>query len=220
MNWEQIIQEEKQKDYFKNIINFLMEDGEKHKIYPNHKDIFNAFKYCSYDDVKFFLLGQDPYHGPGQAHGLSFSVIPGVAIPPSLQNIFKELKADLNINLPRHGCLIDWAKQGLLLNSFLTVREGQPGSHQSIGWQIFTDKIISSLNKREKPLVFILWGAHSKNKINLITNKNHLILTGSHPSPLSANKGGFFGGKYFSKTNDFLIKNNIEPINWSINNYE
>lgn len=217
MNWQSIIKKESSKDYFKQIVSFVQEDSKKHKIYPAHKDIFNAFKYCPFDKVKVFILGQDPYHNPGEAHGLSFSVLPGVKTPPSLQNIFKELKSDLNIEQPNHGCLTSWAEQGvLLLNSFLTVRQNQPGSHQNIGWHLFTDKIISILNN-ESPKVFILWGNFSRKKKQLITNKNHLIIESAHPSPLSA-YSGFFGSKPFSKSNNFLIENNIEPIDWKINN--
>lgn len=218
MNWQRILKQEQEKDYFKNIINFLIEDGKKHKIYPDHKDIFNAFKYCPLEHTKAVIIGQDVYHQPGQAHGLSFSVPVGVKPPPSLQNIFKELKSDLDINPPNHGCLINWAKHGvLLLNSSLTVREGQPGSHMEI-WRPFTDKIISILNEQNRFIVYILWGSFAKQKAKLITNNKTYLLYGTHPSPLGANQGGFFGGKYFSKTNEFLIKNNIEPINWKIEN--
>ena len=218
MNWQSIIKEESSKDYFKQITYFVQEDSKQHKIYPPHKDIFNAFKYCPFDKVKVVCLGQDPYHNPGEAHGLSFSVLPGVKLPPSLQNIFKELKNDLNIAAPNHGCLTSWAEQGvLLLNSFLTVRQNQPGSHQNIGWHIFTDKIISLLNNKNTPTVFVLWGNFAKKKKGLITNPAHLIIEGVHPSPLSA-YSGFFGSKPFSKINNFLIENNIDPINWEIDN--
>ena len=216
MNWQSIIKEESSKDYFKQISSFIQEDAKQHKIYPAHKDIFNAFKYCPFDKVKVVCLGQDPYHNPGEAHGLSFSVLPGIKLPPSLQNIFKELKSDLNINTPNHGCLTSWAEQGvLLLNSFLTVRQNQPGSHQNIGWHLFTDKIISILNNKDSPIIFVLWGNFAKKKKTLITNKRHYIIESAHPSPFSA-YSGFFGSKPFSKINNFLIENNIEPINWKI----
>ena len=179
-------------------------------------DIFNALKYTAYKDVKAVILGQDPYHGFGQAHGLCFSVRKSVKKPPSLVNIFKELKSDLGINEPLHGELIDWAKQGvLLLNTTLTVREGSPASHKGKGWEIFTDKVIELLNEREKPIVFILWGSNALSKKALITSPKHNILEAVHPSPLSA-YGGFFGCKHFSQTNDFLKSCGIDEINWEI----
>jgi uracil-DNA glycosylase len=216
MKWADLIKEESSKEYYKNIILRLKEDSKTTTIYPNHKDIFSAFKYAPYDGVKVVILGQDPYHNPGEAHGLSFSVMPGVKIPPSLQNIFKELKSDLDIDTPSHGCLINWARQGvLLLNTILTVKENQPGSHKNIGWHIFTNKVISVLNNKDTPIVFILWGNCAKQKRILITNPKHLILESSHPSPFSAHLG-FFGSKPFSKTNKFLISHGIEPINWKL----
>jgi uracil-DNA glycosylase len=186
-------------------------------------DIFNALKYTPYSDVKAVILGQDPYHQPGQAHGLCFSVKRGVPPPPSLLNIFKELQSDLDIQ-PQVGktgvvCgeLTDWAKNGvLLLNTALTVRQNEANSHKGVGWEIFTDKIIELLNQRESPMVFILWGANAQTKRSLLFGTHHLVLTGSHPSPLSANRGGFFGGEYFSKTNSFLQKFGINEINWRI----
>lgn len=213
-SWKEIIECETKKDYFINIIKFVQEDAKNYIIYPKHSDIFNAFKYCSYVNTKVVIVGMDPYHGPNQAHGLSFSVLPGFAPPPSLVNIFKEIKNDLNIEQPSHGCLIPWARQGvLLLNSFLTVRQGQAGSHRNIGWEQFTDTIISSANLIDRPIVFMLWGAFARSKKALITSPHHLILESVHPSPLSA-YNGFFGCKHFSKTNEFLIKQNIDPINW------
>lgn len=216
MNWKEILKKEEEQEYYKNIIEFIQQDAKQYTIYPSSKDIFNTFKYCPFENVKCVILGQDPYHGAGQAHGLSFSVNEGVTIPPSLKNIYKELKSDLGIDPPAHGCLVSWARQGvLLLNASLTVREGQPNSHKDIGWYTFTDKIISVLNEKDTPVVFILWGSFAKQKKNLITNNKHLILESPHPSPFSAHYG-FFGSKPFSKTNDFLIKNNILPINWSL----
>ena len=179
-------------------------------------DIFNALKYTPYENVKVVILGQDPYHEPGQAHGLCFSVKKGVPKPPSLVNIFKELEADLGIAPPSHGCLTDWAAQGvLLLNTVLTVRRGQANSHKGKGWEIFTDRVIELLNEREKPIVFILWGANAKSKREIITNPNHIIITGAHPSPLSAHNG-FFGGRYFSRTNAYLTEKGEMPIDWMI----
>ena len=217
MNWKDIFKEEKEKPYYKKITEFLEEEAKTYTIYPKREDIFNAFKLTQFDEVKVVILGMDPYINENQAHGLSFSVLPGNPIPPSLKNIFKELKSDLVFNPPNHGCLIDWAKQGvLLLNSALTVRSGESGSHSKIGWHKFTDSIISRLNERNSPQVFMLWGSHARSKKELINNPNHLILEAVHPSPLSAHQG-WFGCKHFSKANDFLIKNNIAPINWELN---
>lgn len=190
-------------------------DSNNGKIFPKRKDLFNAFELCSLENTKVLILGQDPYHRDNQAHGLSFSVPKGIAAPPSLKNIFKELKNDLNIDLPSHGCLESWAKQGvLLLNSILTVREGSPGSHKNIGWETFTNAVIKQVNDFERHIVFMLWGAFAKSKKVLITNERHLVLESAHPSPYSAT--GFFGCKHFSKANEFLIKNKINQINWSI----
>lgn len=216
MNWSEFIKEESKKDYFKNIGEFVKKDSKEYKIFPPRKDIFNAFDSCPFEKTKVVILGQDPYHGPGQAHGLSFSVPYGIDIPPSLKNIFKELKSDLGIEISDNGCLTGWAAQGiLLLNTSLTVRQGQAGSHSSIGWQTFTDTVIDFVaNKDLKPLVFILWGAHARAKKKLIKYDGHLILESAHPSPLSAHNG-FFGSKPFSKTNEFLTQNNIDPIDWA-----
>jgi uracil-DNA glycosylase len=179
-------------------------------------DIFNALKLCSYAGVRAVILGQDPYHGDGQAHGLSFSVKKGVAIPPSLHNIYKELESDTGLSPPSHGELTDWASSGaLLLNSILTVRAHEPTSHKQIGWEAFTDRIISLLNEREAPAVFILWGAYAQSKGKLITNSRHLILSSPHPSPLSASRG-FFGSKPFSRANEFLRSIGNDPIDWAI----
>jgi uracil-DNA glycosylase len=181
-------------------------------------DIYNALHYTSFKDTKVVILGQDPYHGPGQAHGLSFSVQPGIEMPPSLQNIFKELHNDLGCYLPNHGCLKKWADQGvLLLNTVLTVRQGQPNSHKGMGWEQFTDQVIRILNEREQPVVFILWGRHAQSKKELITGAHHLILESSHPSPMSASRG-FFGSRPFSKTNQFLREIGVREIDWQIEN--
>ena len=203
--WKVLLKDEFEKDYFKNIVEFLHREKREGKtIYPPGSQIFNAFELTPPSKVKVVILGQDPYHGPRQAHGLSFSVPDGVTPPPSLKNIYKELKTDLGIDAPEHGCLEEWAKSGvLLLNSVLTVREGQAGSHRNKGWEILTDKIISLLNESEKPISFILWGAYARSKASLITNSRHLILEAAHPSPLSA-YNGFFGSRPFSKTNAFL----------------
>ena len=215
--WDEIIGGEFEKPYYKELRAFLKNEYFSRRIYPDMHDIFNALKYTPYNSVKAVILGQDPYHGEGQAHGLCFSVKKGVTPPPSLVNIFKELQSDLGIPIASHGELTDWAKSGvLLLNTALTVREGLPNSHRGKGWEIFTDAVISALNQRNEPIVFILWGANAKAKASLITNPIHLKLTAAHPSPLSA-YNGFFGCKHFSKTNDFLIKNGIEPIDWRLN---
>ena len=213
--WDNIIGEEFNKPYYLKLRQFLKSEYSSQKIYPNMYDIFNALKYTSYNDVKVVIIGQDPYHGEGQAHGLCFSVKKGITPPPSLVNIFKEIKSDIDVDC-FHGELTDWARNGvLLLNTVLTVRSGSPNSHKGFGWEIFTDAVISALNKREKPIVFLLWGANAKAKSLLITNPIHKILTAPHPSPLSA-YNGFFGCKHFSKANEFLIKNNIPPVNWEI----
>lgn len=215
--WDDILTDEFRKDYFINLAKHLKNEYRAHTIYPKKEDIFNALKYTSYNNVKAVIIGQDPYHGEGQAHGLCFSVKKGVTPPPSLVNIFKEIKDDVGIdNTKSHGELTKWAEDGvLLLNTVLTVREGQANSHKGIGWETFTDSIISHLNTRGKPIVFLLWGNNAKAKANLITNPNHKILTAAHPSPLSA-FNGFFGCRHFSKTNEFLRKNGIEEIDWSI----
>lgn len=214
--WDSILAPEFEKPYYKKLRAFLKNEYSEQTIYPDMHDIFNALKYTSYSDVKAVIIGQDPYHGKGQAHGLCFSVKKGVAPPPSLVNIFKELNSDLGLPAPNHGELTDWAKNGvLLLNNALTVREASPNSHKGMGWEIFTDSVITALNERETPIVFILWGANAKAKASLITNSRHLKLTAAHPSPLSA-YNGFFGCKHFSKTNEFLIKNDIPPIDWQI----
>ena len=215
-DWDSILTGEFDKEYYKELRKFLVSEYRTTTIYPDMHDIFNALKYTPYENVKVVILGQDPYHEPGQAHGLCFSVKKGVPKPPSLVNIFKELEADLGIAPPSHGCLTDWAAQGvLLLNTVLTVRRGQANSHKGKGWEIFTDRVIELLNEREKPIVFILWGANAKSKREIITNPNHSIITGAHPSPLSA-QNGFFGGRYFSRTNAYLTEKGEVPIDWRI----
>lgn len=214
--WDELLKGEFDKEYYLKLRQFLISEYSQYKIYPNMYNIFNALKYTSYSDVKAVILGQDPYHQPGQAHGLCFSVQKGTPQPPSLQNIFKELKSDLGIDPPHHGELISWAQHGvLLMNTVLTVREGQPNSHKGKGWEIFTDRVIQLLNEREKPMVFILWGGNARSKKSLITNPAHLILESPHPSPLSA-YNGFFGNRHFSRTNEFLVSKGIEPIDWRI----
>lgn len=214
--WDEVLDGEFEKDYYLKLRQFLIEEYKTRTIYPSMHDMFNALKYTSYEDVKAVILGQDPYHGPGQAHGMSFSVQKGVKQPPSLSNIFKEMKDDLGIDPPDHGYLMKWAQEGvLLLNTCLTVREHQANSHKGKGWEIFTDRVIELLNERENPIVFILWGANAKSKAQLITGNQHLILTGAHPSPFSA-YNGFFGGQYFSKTNEFLTEKGEGPIDWDL----
>lgn len=216
-DWDKILDGEFDKDYYVNLKKFLINEYKTCRVYPSMYDIFNAMKLTAYNDVKCVIIGQDPYHGEGQAHGLSFSVRQGVAPPPSLVNIFKEIRDDVGIdNSGKHGDLTRWAENGvLLLNSVLTVRANHPRSHRGMGWEQFTTEIITLLNKREKPMVFLLWGNDAKQKMNYITNPKHLVLTSAHPSPLSA-YNGFFGCKHFSKANEFLRKNNLEEIDWSI----
>lgn len=217
-DWNELLKDEFSKDYYLSLREFLKNEYTTKIIYPDKYDIFNALHYTSYKDVKVVILGQDPYHGPNQAHGLSFSVSPGVKIPPSLLNIYKELNSNLGCYIPNNGYLKKWADQGvLLLNTSLTVRAGEANSHKNKGWEIFTDKIISLINEKTDPVVFLLWGNNAINKKKLITNKQHLILSSTHPSPLSASRG-FFGSKPFSKINKFLISVNKAPIDWQIEN--
>ena len=213
-NWDIVLKDELKKEYFKNLGVFVKNEYKTKICYPQYKDIFNALRYTDYDEVKVVILGQDPYHGENEAHGLSFSVKDDVKRPPSLNNIFKELESDLGIKKTNND-LTNWAKQGvLLLNSIMSVVKDTPLSHKEKGWEIFTDNIIKLLNEREQPIVFILWGGYARSKKKLITNKNHYIVESVHPSPLSA-YNGFFGSKPFSKTNNFLISKNIIPIDWS-----
>lgn len=216
-SWDKVLEGEFDKPYYRQLREFLINEYKTCTIYPNMYDIFNAMKYTPYENVRAVIIGQDPYHGEGQAHGLCFSVKKGVAVPPSLQNIFKEIKADTGIdNMGKHGELTSWAKSGvLLLNAVLTVRAGQAGSHRGKGWEILTDKIIEKLNERPEPIVFLLWGAYAKSKKALITAPQHFVLTAAHPSPLSA-YNGFFGCRHFSKTNEFLKNKGLTEIDWSI----
>ena len=217
-NWDRILEDEFKSDYYLRLREFLKKEYGSHRIYPDMYHIFSALKETDYEDCKVVILGQDPYHEPGQAHGMAFSVMPGVKQPPSLVNIFKEIQDDLMIEPPpkNYGYLMSWARQGvLLLNTCLTVREHQANSHRGNGWEIFTDHIIEKLSEREKPMVFILWGGNARRKKALIDQGKHLILEGPHPSPLSA-YSGFFGGKYFSRANDFLVSRGMEPIDWRI----
>ncbi|EEM08492.1 uracil-DNA glycosylase [Bacillus pseudomycoides] len=217
-DWEPLLAPESEKPYYQKLRQFLKEEYSTHVIYPKANDIFNALHYTSYKDTKVVILGQDPYHGPDQAHGLSFSVQPGVKTPPSLQNMYKELHADLGCEIPNNGYLVKWAEQGvLLLNAVLTVRQGEANSHKGKGWEHFTDRVIELLNEREKPLIFILWGRHAQAKKKLITNSNHHIIESVHPSPLSARRG-FFGSKPFSKVNDLLSSMDEKKIDWQIPN--
>ncbi len=214
--WDALLKDEFKKDYYIKLRTILKKEYETQTIYPDMYDIFNALKYTSYSDVKAVIIGQDPYHGEGQAHGLCFSVKKGIEAPPSLKNIFKEIEQELDIKPPSHGCLTDWAEQGvLLLNAVLTVRESLPNSHKGIGWENFTDKIISILNEREKPIVFLLWGANARRKAELITNPIHRILECAHPSPLSA-YNGFFGCGHFKTCNEFLKASGQSEIDWKI----
>lgn len=217
-SWDDLMSPEADKEYYIKLRAFLKSEylNSGVPVYPEMNNIFNAFKYTDYNDVRAVIIGQDPYHGPNQAHGLCFSVQKGIEKPPSLQNIFKELQADLGITPPNHGELTKWAKNGvMLLNSVLTVRGGNAGSHRNKGWEIFTDKAISLLNERKEPIVFILWGGYARAKKNLITNPNHLVLEAAHPSPLSS-WNGFFGCRHFSKCNEFLKSIGKEEIDWTI----
>ena len=216
LNWQQIIDIEKAKDYFIDLDFFLKSERQNFDIFPKVKDVFKAFELTPLDKLKVVLIGQDPYHKINQAHGLSFSVNSGIKTPPSLVNIYKELKTDLNIPIAEHGNLTHWAKQGvLLLNATLTVREGQPGSHQKKGWEIFTNEIIKYISENTENTVFLLWGNFAKTKKEIINLSKHLVLEAAHPSPLA--RGAFFGSKHFSKCNEFLISKGKVPIDWSLN---
>lgn len=211
--WDEVLKDEMKKPYFRNLGIFVKNEYNHRIIYPEYKNIFNALRYTDYDEVKVVILGQDPYHGKGEAHGLSFSVQEGVKRPPSLNNIFKELYNDLGVKRENND-LTDWTKEGVfLLNSIMTVVKDTPLSHKGRGWETFTDDLIKLLNQREKPIVFILWGSYARSKKELITNKKHYIIESVHPSPLSASRG-FFGSKPFSKTNNFLVSHGIKPIKW------
>lgn len=217
-DWHDLLQDEFNKDYYLKLRELLINEYKDKTVYPDKYDIFNSLHYTPYKDVKVVILGQDPYHGPNQAHGLSFSVKPGVPAPPSLVNIFKELNNDLGCYIPNNGYLKKWAEQGvLLLNASLTVKSGQADSHKSIGWEYFTDKIISILNDRQEPIIFMLWGKNAQSKLIIINNLRHYIIKSVHPSPLSAHRG-FFGSKPFSKANELLVSIGKEPIDWQIDN--
>jgi uracil-DNA glycosylase len=213
-SWKAVLTDEFQKDYFSRLTDFIKTEYKTTKIYPPAKLIFNAFDQCPFDNLKVVILGQDPYHGPDQAHGLCFSVNDGVDFPPSLRNIFKELKNDLGKEIPLTGNLINWAKQGvLLLNATLTVRANQAGSHQNKGWEQFTDAVINKINEHKNHVVFILWGNYAISKAKFVDQNKHLVLSSVHPSPLSASRG-FFGNKHFSRANEFLVKNGIGSVSW------
>lgn len=216
-SWKEKLSEEFEKQYFKDLIQFLKDEKSQNTVfYPKGNEIFKAFELTPFDEVKVIILGQDPYHGPGQAHGLCFSVPDGVTPPPSLVNIFKEISSDLEIEKPQTGNLTTWAKQGvLLLNATLTVRANQAGSHQGKGWEIFTDSVIKTLSNEKDNLVFLLWGNYAQNKASLIDSAKHLILKAVHPSPLSAHRG-FLGCKHFSQTNNWLFSKNLNKIDWNI----
>ena len=215
-DWDEILSDEFTKEYYINLRSFLANEYRTRVIYPNMYDIFNALKYTSFSDTRVVVLGQDPYHGPNQAHGLCFSVKKGVMPPPSLKNIYAELKDDVGFIPPAHGELTEWAQRGvLMLNAVLTVREHQPNSHKGMGWEIFTDRVISELNCKTKPVVFLLWGANARQKAKIITNPLHVKLESVHPSPLSA-YNGFFGCRHFSKANEILISSGQEPIDWQL----
>lgn len=216
--FREILDAESKKDYMINLKKFIDNEYATKTIFPARENIMNAMRYTPYEKVKVVIVGQDPYHGVGEAHGLSFSVQPGIKTPPSLVNIFKELNRDLGCYIPNNGCLVKWAKEGvLLLNSVLTVEKDKPGSHRGKGWEIFTDTVIKALNEKKEPIVFLLWGNYAKEKAGYITNPKHLVLKTSHPSPFSV-RSGFDGCSHFSKANDFLKANSIEPIDWQIEN--
>ncbi len=214
-SWKKELNSEFDKDYFQNLIDFVKEEYSNYKVFPPGKEIFAAFDHSTFQDTRVVILGQDPYHGPGQANGLCFSVHDGIAFPPSLVNIFKEIESDLGKPLPKTGNLERWADQGvLLLNATLTVRAHQAGSHQNKGWEQFTDEVIKIVSEEKENVVFMLWGGYAKKKSKLIDNSKHLILTSGHPSPLSANRGYWFGNKHFSKANEYLDDHGKKPINW------
>lgn len=213
-DWAEVLDEEFEKPYYKELREFLKHAYASERVYPPMEDIYNALRVTPYASTKVVILGQDPYHGPGQAHGLSFSVRPGVQPPPSLLNIFKEMESDIGCARPNHGCLLGWAEQGvLLLNTTLTVAQGRPKSHAGHGWETLTDAIIAKLSVRQTPMVFILWGAHAQSKVALIDTHRHHIIKSPHPSPLSASRG-FFGSRPFSRANAYLIQDGLDPIDW------
>ena len=215
-SWREFVEGEAEKPYFRKLMRKVDAEREKAEVFPSRENMFSCFRACPLENTRVVIVGQDPYHGVGQAHGMSFSVKKGVKIPPSLQNIFKELRADLGYEIPSHGFLEEWAKQGvLLMNTSWSVEKGKPASHAKFGWMEFSENILEMLNDFDEPLIFILWGAHAQKVGAKITNPKHLKIETAHPSPFSANCG-FFGSKPFSKTNDFLRKNNLEEIDWRI----
>jgi uracil-DNA glycosylase len=217
-DWNDVIGAELEKAYFKKLKAFLHTEYEQAIVYPPKEEVLNALTYTSYANTKVVILGQDPYHGPNQAQGLSFSVKRTEKIPPSLKNIYKELHTDLGCEIPEHGSLLSWAKQGvLLLNTVLSVRQGEPASHKGQGWEFFTNAVIKALNERNEPVIFVLWGKHAQAKKELITSRKHFIIESAHPSPFSANRG-FFGSRPFSKVNQLLRSNGMELISWSLAN--
>ena len=216
--WLAVLEDEFEQSYMQSLRNFLLQEKKKFSIFPPTNEIFNAFNLTPFNEVSVVILGQDPYHGKNQAHGLCFSVNKNIPIPPSLKNIYKELKEDTHFLIPNHGCLLDWAKQGvLLLNSTLTVRAHCPNSHREKGWETFTNKVITLLNENKTNLVFLLWGRHAQEKKTLLNDQKHLVLSAAHPSPFSADRG-FFGCKHFSKTNAYLEKNHKNLIDWNLKN--
>lgn len=212
--WQNLLQDEFEKSYFEQLVHFIKDEYKHHRVFPRGKDIFAAFEFCNISELKVVIIGQDPYHGIGQANGLCFSVAKGITIPPSLRNIFKELNTDIGKEIPISGDLSHWAKQGvLMLNATLTVRANSPGSHQNKGWETFTDAVIKKISATCEGIVFLLWGAYAQRKGAIIDNSKHYILSSAHPSPFAAARG-FFGNKHFSKTNTYLIKQGKSPINW------
>lgn len=217
-DWDELLKDEFKKDYYLKLRKFLVGEYKSYLIHPDMHDIFNALKWTSYKDTKIVILGQDPYHEPGQAHGLAFSVMKGVKIPPSLINMYKELQTELGCYIPNNGYLEKWARQGvMLLNSSLTVRDGMANSHRNKGWELFTNRIVEILNEREEPVIFMLWGNNAKEKQSVITNPQHIIMTAAHPSPLSATRG-FFGCGHFKTANKILAREGKSPIDWQIEN--
>jgi len=215
-SWKLVLQDEMQKPYFIDLVKTLRAERVKGEVYPPPGKVFTAFEETPFDQVRVVILGQDPYHGFGQAHGMAFSVMPGVRVPPSLLNVYKELQADVGVKPVKHGYLVPWARQGVfLLNTVLTVRKGEPGSHRKLGWETFTDRVITELSKRDKMSVFVLWGKDAQSKAGMIDTSKHKVLTSVHPSPMSAHFG-FFGSKPFSKVNEILLKKNLRPINWQL----
>lgn len=219
-SWLPHLEDELNASYFAELEEFLVEERANETIFPPEEDVFSAFSFTPYDQVRVLILGQDPYHGPKQAHGLSFSVLPGIKAPPSLRNMFKELHSDLGCDIPNNGYLVPWAEQGvMMLNAVLTVRQAKPNSHKSKGWEKFTDAVIRAVNAKKEPVMFVLWGGYARKKSKLIDESKHAILTSAHPSPLSA-KNGFFGSKPYSQINEFLQENYGNEIDWQIPNID